>query len=230
MLEQTKEGLTFTPEGATPEALGKVTGADFDRFIQIVGCGTRAHAQAVFAVEAAGSGFTMHRGKRVPKILFEAHIFFRFTGKWPVSKVAPHLSSKSWDRSLYTKTAQPLRPGANLAHTRLEEAVALDELMKANGEVRQAALMSCSWGIGQVMGLNWKPLGYPSLQQFINEMFDSEGRQLDAVARFIKVNKLGGAMCRKDWAAFARGYNGPGFKQNAYDARLAVAYRRAGGK
>jgi hypothetical protein len=30
----------------------------------------------------------------------------------------------------------------------------------------------------------------------------------------------------KDWAKFARGYNGPGYAQNAYDVKLAQAYEK----
>jgi hypothetical protein len=29
-----------------------------------------------------------------------------------------------------------------------------------------------------------------------------------------------------DWAKFARGYNGAGYKQNKYDEKLAAAYKK----
>lgn len=31
---------------------------------------------------------------------------------------------------------------------------------------------------------------------------------------------------RKDWAGFARGYNGPGYAKNRYDIKLANAYKK----
>jgi len=35
---------------------------------------------------------------------------------------------------------------------------------------------------------------------------------------------LTGALKSKDWAVFARRYNGPGYQANAYDKKLARAY------
>ena len=49
---------------------------------------------------------------------------------------------------------------------------------------------------------------------------------LDAFVNFIKANKLDGTLRAKNWAAFARGYNGPGYAQNAYDKKMAEAYAR----
>jgi hypothetical protein len=34
------------------------------------------------------------------------------------------------------------------------------------------------------------------------------------------------ALRQRDWAAFARGYNGPGYRANRYDAKLAQAFAR----
>ena len=81
-------------------------------------------------------------------------------------------------------------------------------------------------GIGQVMGYHWKALGYPSLQQFINDMYHSEAKQLEAMIRYIKVNNLVDELQRHDWAGFARGYNGAGYKRNNYDEKLRQAYNK----
>jgi hypothetical protein len=60
-----------------------------------------AHLDAVLKVEAAGSGFLLNEPKPTrPKILFEAHWFYKLTPK-PVSKTRPDLSSRRWNRSLY---------------------------------------------------------------------------------------------------------------------------------
>jgi hypothetical protein len=37
------------------------------------------------------------------------------------------------------------------------------------------------------------------------------------------------ALQSHDWAAFAKGYNGPGYAKNAYDVKLAEAYERFSG-
>jgi len=38
------------------------------------------------------------------------------------------------------------------------------------------------------------------------------------------VNALADELIRHDWAGFARGYNGPAFRQNRYDEKLSAAY------
>ena len=74
------------------------------------------------------------------------------------------------------------------------------------------------------MGFHWKALGYRSVLDFVAHMRRSEDDQLDAMARYIKSNRLDGALRRHDWARFARGYNGAGYKSNRYDEKLANAY------
>ena len=76
------------------------------------------------------------------------------------------------------------------------------------------------------MGFHWKSLGYESLQAFINDMYESEAKQLEAMIRFIKVNGLLLALKNKDWVKFARGYNGSGYAKNKYHIKLANAYAK----
>ena len=76
------------------------------------------------------------------------------------------------------------------------------------------------------MGFNAPSLGYKSIKEFVDAMHESEAKQLDAMIRFITVNNLKGALIRKDWAAFAKGYNGSGYRANKYDDKLAAAYRK----
>lgn len=90
-----------------------------------------------------------------------------------------------------------------------------------------AAHESASWGFGQVMGFNWQKLGYESVRDFVTKMYESEGQQLDAVCRYIKATGLDEALRRKDWVAFAKGYNGKGYQRNDYDNKMASAYARA---
>jgi hypothetical protein len=55
---------------------------------------------------------------------------------------------------------------------------------------------------------------------------DSEANQVRMMVNFIKSAKLLTAIQNHDWAAFARGYNGPAYAKNAYDVKLAAAYER----
>lgn len=77
-----------------------------------------------------------------------------------------------------------------------------------------------------MMGFNWKKLGYTSLQSFINAMYDNEAAQLDAMVRYIQVFGLADELQSKNWAGFAYGYNGPAFRKNRYDEKLAMAYKK----
>ena len=58
---------------------------------------------------------------------------------------------------------------------------------------------------------------------------EGEDRHLQAFCAFVTARGLADALARRDWAAFARGYNGPAYAANRYDARLAQAYAAASG-
>lgn len=173
---------------------------DFVTAANLLGCEVAA-VKSVAEVESAGGGFQSD-GK--PKILFERHYFHRLTnGKY--SKTHPDISN-------------PVAGGyGSNQHARLEKAAKLD---------RNAALQSASWGKFQIMGSHWKSLGYASLQEFINAMYASETEHLMAFVKFVKANGLDDELKRKDWAGFARGYNGPGYAKNKYDQKMAVAYKK----
>jgi len=90
-----------------------------------------------------------------------------------------------------------------------------------------AAIESASWGLFQIMGFHWRDLGYDSAEQFERLMQRSEGAQLDAFVRFIEANPhLHKALRAGKWAQFAAGYNGPDYKANLYDVKLARAFER----
>ena len=166
--------------------------------------------KAVASVESNGGGFAQGAGGiNVPKILFEGHVFHRLTeGKY--SKDHPTISYPKWIKAHYSKTNQG-------EYKRLEAASALD---------RDAALQSASWGMFQIMGFNYKQAGYTSVQDFVKAMYASEDEQLMAFVNFIKSQKLDSKLQARDWAGFAKAYNGPGYAANQYDKKLADAYKR----
>lgn len=168
--------------------------------------------KAVIEVEASGSGFV----NGLPKILYEPHIMYRLLtqDRWitvrnRLMQEHPNLCYVRWGTHKYGKTAEQ--------HSRLGI---------ASQYSREHALQSCSWGLGQVMGYHWKSLGYSSLQEFINAMYHSEYKQIDAMIRFIKKNNLITPLKNKDWVKFARGYNGAGYVKNNYHTKLANAYNK----
>jgi hypothetical protein len=161
---------------------------------------------AVCDVESAGGGFLPDKR---PKILFEAHIFGELTQhRWDASH--PNVSAPSWNRALYGA------PGAH-QYDRLAEAVALD---------RAAALQSASWGMFQIIGMNYAACGFAGVEDYVAAMCAGEGAQLAAFAAFCRHGGLDQDLRAHDWTHFALAYNGPGEAENDYDGKLAAAYRR----
>lgn len=162
-----------------------------------------AEVWAVLSVETRGFGFFQDRR---PQILFERHIFHGLTkgkygnGNGDISSTQPGGYLRGSDE-----------------YSRLEKAMELD---------KEAALQSASWGIGQVMGFNFKVAGFSSVEVMVAGMVNDENTQLMAMANFIKGNNLTEALKRKNWASFARGYNGKDYKKNEYDTRLAAAHAK----
>jgi hypothetical protein len=171
-----------------------------------LGCHLAA-LKAVIAIESRAEAFGPDRR---PTILNEPHVFWRELGAGARRNkaVAAGLAYQKHGTKPYPRTQAE-------RYKWLEEAMAIDE---------PAALCSCSWGIGQVMGFNHGICGFASVQRFVQAMIDSEGAQLYAMARFIVSNRLHEDLKRLDWTAFARGYNGPGFAKNKYHTKLRDAY------
>jgi hypothetical protein len=189
--------------------MSELTDADFERAAQALDCEVAA-IKAVAEVESAGAGF-MPDGR--PIILYEAHIFNRETGGRHAharDRKGVLLSSPSWNRALYGAS------GVN-QHNRYEDARQLNA---------DAANKACSWGLFQILGQNHKACGFDDSQAFVDAMWAGAGAHLDAFVSFIKANKLDAPLRAKNWAAFAKGYNGPGYAQNAYDKKMAAAYAR----
>lgn len=167
--------------------------------------------KAVAEVESNGSGF-LPTGE--PKILFEPHKFWANLKKRGIdpnkhTKDNTDILYPTWKSGSYGKESQQ--------HSRLARAASID---------REAALESASWGGFQVMGENWKSIGYPTLQAFINDAYESEDTQFNLFVAFIKSNNLLRYLKSKEWRSFAKGYNGAGYEKNNYHTKLENAYKK----
>lgn len=189
----------------------KLTEQDYSRAAQELGVEV-AVIKAVAKVEAPKGGFI--DGTDRPRILFEAHKFWE---RLEAHGIDPELYEEGNEDVLcqtWNEARQHYKGGLS-EHLRLE---------KASKIHLSAALESASWGKFQIMGFNWKQLGYESVQTFVSKMYESEGAQLDAFIRYIKANGLAEALRSHDWRAFARGYNGKAYEANQYHTKLAEAF------
>lgn len=78
----------------------------------------------------------------------------------------------------------------------------------------------------QVMGFNYAACDEKSVSSFVAAMTESELRQLILAGRFIRKAGMLPALQAKNWAEFARRYNGPAYAQNKYDEKMVAAYRK----
>ncbi len=170
--------------------------------------------KAVQEVESSRSGFLPDNR---PTILFEGHIFWRELKKRgfdPETMVAGN------ENVLFPKFNRQFYEGNEKEYIRLEKARNVGDSPK----ILEAALASCSWGMFQIMGFNYKLVDAFDIIDYVTKAKRSEAAHLQAFGEFIISTKLLKPLREKRWADFARGYNGKNFAVNQYDKRLASAY------
>ena len=161
-----------------------------------------AEIWTILGVETSGCGFLPDRR---PQILYERHIFHRLTG------------GRFDDGDISDPISGGYGPRGAQQYDRLARAIAKD---------RAAALQSASWGIGQIMGQNYALAGFPTIDEMVAAMVDSEDAQLAAMETFLVSSHLNLSLQAHDWTSFARGYNGPNYVINRYDVRLNGEYQK----
>jgi len=186
-------------EFVSEQAGRPISAAAFEAAARLLDCDVAA-VQAVAQVESRRDPFAPC-GR--PTVLFERHKFRRYTG----GRFDDRHPGLSGPRGGYGRLAEQW--------DRLTAAIALD---------REAALMSASWGAFQIMGFNHAACGFDEVEAFAAAMAESADRHLDAFVGFVIANGLDRPLRALDWARFARGYNGPAFRDNDYDAKIARAY------
>jgi hypothetical protein len=184
-------------------AASPLTSVGVTGFTDMAGTGA-PEMWCVLSVETSGCGFLPDKR---PKILFERHKFHALTGgQFDVSH--PDISQP---------TPGGYGQGGANQYNRLAEAIGLD---------RESALKSASWGIGQIMGLNFQQAGFGDVESMVAAMQVSEDAQLAAMARFLVSNHLAAPLDAHQWSNFALGYNGPNYAANNYDGLLSQFYGR----
>lgn len=193
---------TFKGEAKALDAL------DIPRLAHRIGAG-EDELHAFCEVEAAGSGFDT-AGR--PKMLFEPHVFYRnLTGAKRDEAVAKGLAYRRWGEQPYPRDSYP----------RIKEAMKID---------RTAALLSASWGRGQILGENFSTAGYSSVEQMVNAFMQDEEEHVEAMVKFILANGIDDDIRAHRWETVARVYNGAGYKTHGYHTKLAAAFRKWQGR
>lgn len=166
------------------------------------------------ATEGRGLGF-LKNGKA--KILFERHRMYFYLAQFK-GKAFANAQMKASPSIVNTVSGG--YKGNEAEYTRLRLAQNIHP---------ESALMSCSWGQFQIMGENWKELGYQSVFDFVEQMQASESLQLEAFIRFIEwktgtINEkkisLLEALRAEDWPTVFTLYNGPNYRKLGYQAKF----------
>ncbi len=100
------------------------------------------------------------------------------------------------------------------------------QLVKARKANRDAANLGTFWGMFQIGGFNYSKCGCATIEEFVRLMSYSELEQLELFAAFITNSGMLPDLQKRDWAAFARKYNGASYARRGYHRRMAEAYAR----
>lgn len=169
-----------------------------------------AAIKAVCEVESGSLGAFFASGQ--PTILFEGHIFWSELKK--VGKDPNKITGNS--DILFPKWTKKYLGGYK-EWGRLNRAFNIDPT---------AGLSSASLGLFQIMGFNYSYCGCKNVLEFYARSYRGKSEQIKMFSEFIRSRKLDVHLRSKNWASFAKGYNGPLYAANKYDVKLQNAYKK----
>lgn len=198
------------PEAETRR--GPLTEKDFEEVAAELGVEVAA-MKAVVEIEA---GVT-HKGfweEGKPLINFDLAVFRRMAARNKIN-----LSKYTASHPLVFSRPDIRRFGSQqgAVQARLDQAFDIDSV---------TAIQGTFWGMFQIGGFNWRLCGTESPEEFLMLMSRSERDQLELFGEFITRSGLLPHLKAKNWSAFARGYNGPGYAARGYHTKLARAYNK----
>ncbi len=178
-----------------------------------------ATAIAVLAVESGGNGFGKS-GKVL--IRFENHLFNSFWGKRNSKVYDKHFrysKSKRWSGHLFRKDKKS--DWKSFHGNQDKEWEVLDFAYNLN---KRAALFSASYGAPQILGTNYKVVGYNDTAEMLKAFSEDIRHHIIALFDFFNPAMVR-HLQRKEFTSFARYYNGRGqeyrygkFIKTHYDA------------
>lgn len=190
----------------------KLTDDDYREVAEMLGVETAA-IKAVVDIEAGRE----HKGffaPGQPLINFDLSMFRQHARRNGIN-----LKSYSGSHAVVFSSPNARRYGSTQA--------AQQERLKAARSIDNAtAVQGTFWGMFQIGGFNWKLCGCATIDEFVERMSRSERDQLELFANFIKSIGIDKYLQQKNWAAFAKRYNGPSYAARGYHTRMASAYLR----
>ena len=160
---------------------------------------------AFIEVETGGKGFNS-----------DGKIMIQFEPAW-FKKLAPYAPSGKWS--------------VNKVEVQSQEWKAFNDAFAKNPD---KAMQSTSIGLGQIMGFNFKRLGFASVGAMWDDAKKGLENQIIQIAKFINTDaKLKQAILDRDWFKIASIYNGSGFLALAkkygrepYNISMENAYKK----
>lgn len=163
----------------------------------------------------------------VIKAVVEIEAGHQMRGFW-----APGIPVINFDRTMYNKYAGTAESKAGAVGETVPEGLKgyahreWTQLINARKKNAQGANLGTFWGMFQIGGFNYKLCGCQSVDEFVKRMAYSELEQLQLFAVFITNTGMLESLRKKDWATFARKYNGPSYRRRGYHTKMAKAYAK----
>ena len=145
---------------------------------------------------------------------------------------APGVPVINFDRAMYNRFRSKVADKSGSKNEKVPTGLtgyALQEwtqLVNARRSNKQGADMGTFWGMFQIGGFNYRLCGCSTIDEFVRLMSYSELEQLELFAAFIKNTGMLGDLKAKNWAAFARKYNGASYARRGYHTKMANAYNK----
>jgi len=208
---------------------GEITKDDIEAAAKDLKC----EAGLIYAIarqESAHSSFIKIGERTVPAILYERHIFARYSNS-KFSEKYPDVSGPAYHRTRRIKKNIEGKSGKKttifeVVDVKTEKAPVGNDIYGPSGIAqykrlskayqldKEAALYACSWGKFQIMGFNYAAAGYKDVFCFVKGISSGDPAHIKAFLRFAKSNKvLLKGLQEKDFEMIAQGHNGDSWKQ-----------------
>src|SRR5262249_40204644 len=190
-----------------------------DKITRAVTAAARAnnieHAALLALVEVETGGKCFEEDGRTPAFLYERHVAYREAKRRGVLGpfIRAGLTAPKWNRATQYRDQRT-------------SAQRLELMRRAKAIDADVALRSASHRLGQIMGNLAERLGFADAADMVAHMTGSLDGQIDCLIRELNATHLVAPLNAHEWAHVARIYNGAGYAENRYDARLADAHKR----